>query len=243
MAGKESVAIGKNEFMRLYIDCGMSIESIAGKFGVSYKTLRRRMGDWSIPIGERRDKVPITEETLHRMYLDELKSTTEIAALIGCTKTTIRAACLKYGIAMRGISGAARLRSSKYPNAPKRVDKRGYVYARASDYQLKAGRSTHEHRIVAEHAIERKLQSHEQVHHIDLDKTHNCESNFIVFTAPGDHNRLHKYLERCAVYLLGLSPHHPGMLELRSEAFYRGRWTREIDLIGDREPQQLADGV
>ena len=51
--------------------------------------------------------------------------------------------------------------------------------------------SVHEHRIVAEKKIGRKLKRREVVHHKDEDKTNNEPSNLLVFKTQSDHARFH----------------------------------------------------
>lgn len=61
-------------------------------------------------------------------------------------------------------------------------------------YTKRLGR--HEHRIVAEEIIGRKLQPGEVVHHIDGNKKNNDPSNLMVLSSQKEHARLHMELRR-----------------------------------------------
>lgn len=62
-----------------------------------------------------------------------------------------------------------------------RVWKSGYVYQTSGRYP--------EHIVIAERVLGRKLQPHEHVHHIDMDKTNNQNSNLLICD-----NSYHKWL-------------------------------------------------
>lgn len=61
---------------------------------------------------------------------------------------------------------------------------------------------THEHRIVAENALGRKLKKQEIVHHIDGDKHNNKIKNLAILPNRKYHNRVHHGLEPIEPYLL-----------------------------------------
>ena len=54
----------------------------------------------------------------------------------------------------------------------------------------------HEHRVVAERMIGRKLKKNEVVHHIDLNKQNNEEKNLVVIPSNSEHSHLHQILKK-----------------------------------------------
>jgi len=70
-----------------------------------------------------------------------------------------------------------------------------YVYSITS-----RGRLIWEHRVIAEKLLQRRLMSHEIVHHIDCDKSNNSLDNLIVISRT-QHARLHSYLGKQRVIM------------------------------------------
>ena len=54
----------------------------------------------------------------------------------------------------------------------------------------------HEHRVVAERMLGRKLKKNEVVHHIDLNKQNNDEKNLVVLPSNSEHSHLHRILKK-----------------------------------------------
>ena len=54
----------------------------------------------------------------------------------------------------------------------------------------------HEHRVVAERMLGRKLKKNEVVHHIDLNKQNNDEKNLVVLPSNLEHSHLHQILKK-----------------------------------------------
>lgn len=54
----------------------------------------------------------------------------------------------------------------------------------------------HEHRVVAERMLGRKLKKNEVVHHIDLNKQNNAEKNLVVLPSNSEHSHLHQILKK-----------------------------------------------
>lgn len=54
----------------------------------------------------------------------------------------------------------------------------------------------HEHRVVAERMLGRKLKKNEVVHHIDLNKQNNDEKNLVVLPSNAEHSHLHQILKK-----------------------------------------------
>lgn len=59
----------------------------------------------------------------------------------------------------------------------------------------------YEHQIVAEKILNRKLNKHEVVHHIDFDRTNNDENNLIIFHSQQDHASFHAQHCNCEILI------------------------------------------
>ena len=110
------------------------------------------------------------KEWLQDQY--ETYTTHEIAALLGCNKTTILDAMIQHGIPLR-----RQIRRRRTHNPPQML-------------HPETGKITRVHRYLMEQHLERKLQTNEHVHHIDGNPENNDLSNLIVLTE-SEHHRLH----------------------------------------------------
>lgn len=73
----------------------------------------------------------------------------------------------------------------------------GYLYCRTSPPHPRANAKGLYplHRVILENKLGRHLGAHEQVHHIDEDKSNNSPENLVALTA-ADHRRAHKKVPR-----------------------------------------------
>lgn len=113
-----------------------------------------------------------------------------------------------------------------------KMTQRGYVYVRRLGHPA-ANRDGYvmEHRLVMEAAIGRAVLPAEQIHHIDLSKANNRIENLMLFPSAAAHTEFHKYLERVAVHLLGITTDAPAPYRPRADIFCGGEWVSEIDLL------------
>lgn len=72
------------------------------------------------------------------------------------------------------------------------------------------------HKAVAEQMLGRKLKPNEIVHHINLDKLDNRESNLFVCQSNGEHLRIHRQLEHIAGELV-----RDGIIGFKDGKYYR----------------------
>ena len=71
----------------------------------------------------------------------------------------------------------------------KRIDKDGYI-----EVVLDSSVKQREHRYIYEQYLNRKLEPNEHIHHLDENKQNNKLENLII-VSPGQHNRLHAYIQ------------------------------------------------
>lgn len=98
----------KDEIIKLHIEGGLTNEQIADKLGTSASSINTRLRKWGANISDcnRNNRVDISEEDVRRMYWDEEKHPSEIAAVYGVCKQTITNKMITYGIPFRTKSEA-----------------------------------------------------------------------------------------------------------------------------------------
>lgn len=109
MPGPPSLSPGREVLERLYVREGLPTTEIARRFGVGQPSVTRWMQTAGIPTRKRERHVD--EATLRSLYLDERKSTGEIATILGWPfRETVNDKLRLYGIPIRSASEAASLR-------------------------------------------------------------------------------------------------------------------------------------
>lgn len=84
--------------VRKMLGSGMTAAAVAEAFGISPAALRTYAKEKGIPTRNARYASALTEENLRKWYIDEKKTMTEIANMVGCNYNTVSHACKKYGI-------------------------------------------------------------------------------------------------------------------------------------------------
>ena len=154
------------------------------------------------PIHTRLEKI-LTKEFLINEYVNNRKSTYQIAEQIDTWPATIRTYLLKFKIKIRDVSEShigipnthAKSGSESYGWKGGRIKVgRGYIFVYAP-WHPKAKNGTHiaEHRLVMERHLGRYLTDEEIVHHINGDKSDNRIENLMLFPNIAAHNK-HKHL-------------------------------------------------
>jgi hypothetical protein len=139
-------------------------------------------------------KLP-NNETLRKLYVDDLLSTTQIGKLYNVSHKNVSVALKKAGIETRKVFHGLSHPSWKGG----RIEKAGYIVLwMPQHHRADAKGYVKEHIIVAEQKIGRELRDNEVVHHINRNKKDNRPENLAVMTR-SQHSKLHNPKGLCKV--------------------------------------------
>lgn len=159
----------KNEYMD-----GMSINSLANKYGVALSTIHGNLKSVETPMRAARGK-KIDHQKAAEMYKSGM-STYAIAKIFVCTAAAILYAIKKHGICPRPPGGMKGILNSAYKGGI-RTRKDGYNIVRGDSFKL------FQHRVKAQKVLGRKLKHNEHVHHVNGNRSDNRNKNLIICTA------------------------------------------------------------
>ena len=93
-----SLIIEPEKLRSMYVDQGMTAQSIASTLGFSASIVNRRLAAFGIKLGHNRNSLGIHPEELKRLYVDEQMSSAEIASRFGGTRRAISKQIQKAGL-------------------------------------------------------------------------------------------------------------------------------------------------
>ena len=107
--------LDKKNFRQLYLKEYLSLREIARMCGISYSSVRQRSIKYGIPLRPktwRKINLKLTKSVLQRLYVNEGKSSQQIAELFSCSYVTVLSKCKEYGIPIKngGLQGITRER-------------------------------------------------------------------------------------------------------------------------------------
>lgn len=187
--------IGREEMTRAYSQKGKSGRVIAKELGITYKTFKKKLQEFNIPLKKRQSKYPELndKEWLRNEYIEKKKSVRQISREIGATTGAIHSAIKWMGIRPRNIKESLEV---KYPEGhprgslnPRwkggiRCGKNGkYIGIYSPNHPMvNPGGYVMEHRLVMENKIGRYLTKDEIVHHLNGDGHDNRIENLQLTT-------------------------------------------------------------
>ncbi|MDC7724275.1 HNH endonuclease [Priestia megaterium] len=112
------------------------------------------------------------------------------------------------------------------------TDSRGYIKVKSPNHPFcNIHKQVYQHVLIVEDYIGRNVQKHEEVHHLDHNKSNNRLNNLVLFPNKNSHVQFHKYEEKIALYLLGITKQKPDSIKFTDPVLFLGCWVYEIELI------------
>ena len=237
MANHKKLNLNADQLRELYSVQRLSQDTIAKMFNVSQVTVANYLLRYGIPTRGFCGKqiVFLDKEELQRLYGVEQWTMEAIAKHFDCGESTVRHNLIRYGLMLSGEENLRRRMERNKERYTHKMVHKGYAHTRVPDHPEadKAG-YVPDHRLSAEKVIGRSLGNGEIVHHINFRKRDNDPSNLAVMGG-NDHHRVHHYMGRVAVYLLGLTTVRPEPLTFKAPVFWGGKYVTSIDLIADSD--------
>jgi IS30 family transposase len=105
--GGQRVFVDRDVLHRLYVVDGLTQRQVAVKLGVSHSTIEKELKRHEIHFRHTPKRLSFTldRDLLHCLYIDEHRTSDEIAATLGICKSTVHNYLRRYGIEIRNGGG------------------------------------------------------------------------------------------------------------------------------------------
>jgi len=228
----------EQDLRQLYSVERRSMKEIGERYGMNPISVAKWLRRYEIPIEtpwERR-AVKLDPAELRKLYEQDGWTLKQIAQHFGCSLWTVRWNFRRNEIPIATAEIRRQKATIELSKTSTTSDHKGYPtvrqYSDATNFEVVL-----EHRAAVEAAMGRALEACEIVHHLNMDKRDPRVENLAVLPNNVVHARVHKYMERIAVYLCGLGLIRPEPLGFDTEIFWAGRWIKRIDLLANAQVQ------
>jgi HNH endonuclease len=194
---KRETLLSLDDMRCRYLD-GESLLGLAQEAGVSYQTVRRRLGEAGVQIRPQYEmteshrrrladsrRADIPEDRLRELHAQRM-SCQEIGTILGFCPEAIRDRMVALGLPR--LPGKARPEKNHFWRGGYAVDEDGYILEHRPDHpQATTGGYVRQHRLVMEKVLGRYLTPQEVVDHKNRDTSDNDPSNLELYATNADH--------------------------------------------------------
>lgn len=193
-----------------HVTLSKSRDQIALMLGCTAGTVVRALRFHDIPVSKtearggyvRQFEQLYDHDWLYEQRIVQRKSTEEIAAMIGCTSSTVATHLKRWGITVNRKTPMNGDREFKRRKRGRSISGKEYVFVWMPDHPNANGAGwVPEHRLVASEVLGRPLRDKEVVHHVNTKTDDNRPENLMVFKNNREHTSFHEnppaWVPRC----------------------------------------------